>query len=133
MFEHCAFREGLHRAYLGTPWGLRQHMGLGSPMWCHTACGTTWDAQCGATRPVAPHAAPNVVPHSLWHHMGLASKGTTVAPISPHMLERKLTGITCMHFPHRGSPAIFWGSKRGKHMHRRFPFKFWGLWVQPSN
>ena len=71
MFEHCAFREGPHRAHLGTPWGLWHHMGLGSPMWCHTACGTTWDAQCGATQLVAQHGSgvPNVVPHGLWHHM----------------------------------------------------------------
>ena len=50
VFEHCAFREGPHRAHLGTPWGLWHHMGLGSPMWCHTACGTTCYAQFGATQ-----------------------------------------------------------------------------------
>ena len=61
---------------------LWHHVG---PRWCHMARGTTW-APSGATQPMAPYGAPNVVPHGLWHHMGPpmwchTACGTTWGPV----------------------------------------------------
>ena len=63
---------------------VRDHIGpISGP---HGACGTTWGwgPQCGPTRPVAPHGTPNVVPHSLWHNMGLGSQCGATRPVAPH-------------------------------------------------
>ena len=166
MFEHCAFREGPHRAHLGTPWGLWHQLAphgagvpnvvphglwhhMGRPMWCHTACGTTWvwGPQCGATRPVAPHATPNLVPHSLWGNGKVGKWGERQTSKWGHG-EMKNWGTGERHGEkvEWGNGAIgSWHSPFGTdrkqhrnhharmHIHRKSLFKFWGLWVQPPN